>query len=77
MNSNRSPFQVKSAGHDDGLRSSSSTTIGREGVGPLRVGAWDGSVAVSACSGHGFQFAPETGRRAAALAAEALGVQVA
>ena len=34
-------------------------------------------VAVSACSGHGFQFAPETGRRAAALAAEALGAPVA
>jgi sarcosine oxidase len=33
-------------------------------------------IAVSACSGHGFQFAPETGRRAAALAAEVAGAPV-
>jgi sarcosine oxidase len=33
-------------------------------------------VVASACSGHGFQFAPETGHRAAALAAEVAGAPV-
>jgi sarcosine oxidase len=34
-------------------------------------------IVASACSGHGFQFAPETGRRAAELAAEVAGAPVA